>query len=76
MAATLRAAKWFLQVPSKVTPPLSRSVFQVGKEDTKNPNWIKVGLTLSSTVLLWVMLIKHHDYEMAEYERRKKEHDS
>ncbi|KAG8134597.1 putative NADH dehydrogenase protein [Naja naja] len=76
MAATLRAAKRFLQVPSKVTPSLSRSVFQVGREDLKNPNWIKVGLSLSSTVLLWVMLIKHHNYEMAEYERRKEEQDS
>ncbi|XP_058048686.1 NADH dehydrogenase [ubiquinone] 1 subunit C1, mitochondrial [Ahaetulla prasina] len=76
MAATLRAAKWFLQVPSKVAPPLSRSVFQIGRKDTKNPNWIKVGLSLSSTVLLWVMLIRHHNYEVAEYERTKKEDDS
>ncbi|XP_034257330.1 NADH dehydrogenase [ubiquinone] 1 subunit C1, mitochondrial [Pantherophis guttatus] len=76
MAATLRAAKWFLQVPRKVTPPLSRSVFQIGREDSNNPNWIRVGLSLSSTVLLWVMLIRHHDYEVAEYERRKKEQDS
>uniref|UniRef100_T1E505 NADH dehydrogenase [ubiquinone] 1 subunit C1, mitochondrial n=1 Tax=Crotalus horridus TaxID=35024 RepID=T1E505_CROHD len=73
MAATLRAAKRFLQFPSKVTPTLSRSIFQIGREDSKNPNWIKVGLSLSSTLLLWVMLIRHHNYEMTEYERRKKD---
>ncbi|XP_070613838.1 NADH dehydrogenase [ubiquinone] 1 subunit C1, mitochondrial [Erythrolamprus reginae] len=76
MAATLRAAKWLLQVPSKVTRPLSRSIYTVGREDQSKPNWIKVGLSLSATVLLWAMLIRHHNNEMAEYERRKNERDS
>ncbi|KAM6440166.1 NADH dehydrogenase [ubiquinone] 1 subunit C1, mitochondrial [Python bivittatus] len=76
MAAALRAAKRFLQVSSKVTPTLSRSAFQAERKDSNNPNWIAVGLSLSSTVLLWVMLIRHHNYELAEYERRKTEQGS
>ncbi|XP_075055828.1 NADH dehydrogenase [ubiquinone] 1 subunit C1, mitochondrial [Mixophyes fleayi] len=48
----------------------ARSMFTARAHDNSRPNWLKVGLALGSTVVLWGLLIKQHNEDVAEYKRR------
>ncbi|XP_063802561.1 NADH dehydrogenase [ubiquinone] 1 subunit C1, mitochondrial [Pseudophryne corroboree] len=49
---------------------LARSMFTARAHDPAKPYWLKVGLALGTTVGLWVLLIKQHNDDVAEYKRR------
>lgn len=62
-------------VSYRFTDPLplsasARSKFYVREPPNAKPNWLKVGLTLGTTVVLWVYLIKQHNEDILEYKRR------
>ncbi|EGW07009.1 NADH dehydrogenase [ubiquinone] 1 subunit C1, mitochondrial [Cricetulus griseus] len=48
----------------------TRSKFYVREPPNAKPNWLEVGLTLGTTIFLWVYLIKQHDEDVLEYKRR------
>ncbi|KAJ0002839.1 hypothetical protein NQD34_007987, partial [Periophthalmus magnuspinnatus] len=48
----------------------SRTMFTSSKPDLNNPNWIRVGLALGSTVFLWGLLFKQHSTDVHEYKVR------
>ncbi|XP_033615745.1 NADH dehydrogenase [ubiquinone] 1 subunit C1, mitochondrial, partial [Fukomys damarensis] len=49
----------------------ARSKFYVrDPPDDNKANWLKVGLTLGTTVFLWFYLIKEHHEDVLEYKRR------
>ncbi|XP_062281891.1 NADH dehydrogenase [ubiquinone] 1 subunit C1, mitochondrial [Scomber scombrus] len=48
----------------------SRSVFTSSKPDTANPNWMRVGLAVGSTAILWGLLFKQHSTDVHEYKVR------
>uniref|UniRef100_A0A7N5KHE5 NADH dehydrogenase [ubiquinone] 1 subunit C1, mitochondrial n=1 Tax=Ailuropoda melanoleuca TaxID=9646 RepID=A0A7N5KHE5_AILME len=53
--------------------PLSasaRSKFYVREPPHDRPDWLKVGLTLGTSVFLWIYLIKQHNEDVLEYKRR------
>ncbi|NXE49155.1 NDUC1 dehydrogenase, partial [Casuarius casuarius] len=52
---------------------LTRSAFVARKPNYDHPNWFGVGLAFGTTAALWVLLFKHHNEEVMEYERRQKE---
>ncbi|XP_006868614.1 PREDICTED: NADH dehydrogenase [ubiquinone] 1 subunit C1, mitochondrial-like [Chrysochloris asiatica] len=50
--------------------PSARSKFYVQEPPNSKPDWLKVGLTLGSTVFLWAYLTKQHNEDVSEYKRR------
>lgn len=48
----------------------SRSKFYIQEPPHGSPNWLKVGLTLGTSVFLWIYLIKQHNEDVLEYKRR------
>ncbi|XP_065761090.1 NADH dehydrogenase [ubiquinone] 1 subunit C1, mitochondrial isoform X1 [Muntiacus reevesi] len=48
----------------------SRSKFYIREPAHGSPNWPKVGLTLGTSVFLWIYLIKQHNEDVLEYKRR------
>ncbi|XP_021404196.1 NADH dehydrogenase [ubiquinone] 1 subunit C1, mitochondrial isoform X2 [Lonchura striata] len=71
MAAGLRAVqRWGL---AAATPSLAftRSAFVVGKQNNAQPNWLGVGLAFGTSAALWALLVKQHNEDVMEYERRK-----
>uniref|UniRef100_A0ACB8FFF1 Uncharacterized protein n=1 Tax=Sphaerodactylus townsendi TaxID=933632 RepID=A0ACB8FFF1_9SAUR len=63
-------------VIKQFTVASSRSAFTARRDDPRNPNWLSVGLTLASTVAIWVLIFKQHNDDTIEYERRKAERES
>ncbi|XP_014110229.1 PREDICTED: NADH dehydrogenase [ubiquinone] 1 subunit C1, mitochondrial isoform X2 [Pseudopodoces humilis] len=78
MAAGLRAVRrWGLVVAAVPAPPppslaFTRSAFVVKKMNNAQPNWLRVGLAFSTSAALWAFLIKQHNEDVMEYERRNK----
>ncbi|NXQ29563.1 NDUC1 dehydrogenase, partial [Alaudala cheleensis] len=77
MAAGLRAVRrWGLVAAAAQPPPpglaFTRSAFVVKKANNAQPNWPGVGLAFGTSAALWGFLIKQHDEDVMEYERRKK----
>ncbi|NWT00725.1 NDUC1 dehydrogenase, partial [Mionectes macconnelli] len=57
-------------------PPLlafTRSAFVARKPNYAQPNWLGVGLAFGTSAALWALLIKNHNEDVMEYERRQKE---
>ncbi|NXS11634.1 NDUC1 dehydrogenase, partial [Neodrepanis coruscans] len=50
-----------------------RSAFVARKPDYSRPNWLGVGLAFGTSAALWAFLIKQHNEDVVEYERRKRE---
>ncbi|XP_004606267.2 NADH dehydrogenase [ubiquinone] 1 subunit C1, mitochondrial [Sorex araneus] len=48
----------------------ARSKFYVREPPNDKPDWLKVGLTLGTTAVLWGLLITQHNEDVAEYKRR------
>uniref|UniRef100_A0A8C8DMQ2 NADH dehydrogenase [ubiquinone] 1 subunit C1, mitochondrial n=1 Tax=Oryzias sinensis TaxID=183150 RepID=A0A8C8DMQ2_9TELE len=48
----------------------SRSAFTSSKTDTRNPNWVRVGLAFGSSAFLWALLFKQHSTDVHEYKVR------
>uniref|UniRef100_A0A8C3YTQ2 NADH dehydrogenase [ubiquinone] 1 subunit C1, mitochondrial n=1 Tax=Catagonus wagneri TaxID=51154 RepID=A0A8C3YTQ2_9CETA len=48
----------------------ARSKFYIREPRHGNPDWVKVGLTLGTSVFLWIYLIKQHNEDVLEYKRR------
>ncbi|NXQ78437.1 NDUC1 dehydrogenase, partial [Quiscalus mexicanus] len=49
----------------------TRSAFVVKKANNAQPNWLGVGLAFGTSAALWAFLIKQHNEDVMEYERRK-----
>ncbi|NXR44562.1 NDUC1 dehydrogenase, partial [Hippolais icterina] len=49
----------------------TRSAFVVKKANNAQPNWLGVGLALWTSAALWGLLIRQHNEDVMEYERRK-----
>uniref|UniRef100_A0A8C0KSN1 NADH dehydrogenase [ubiquinone] 1 subunit C1, mitochondrial n=1 Tax=Canis lupus dingo TaxID=286419 RepID=A0A8C0KSN1_CANLU len=47
-----------------------RSKFYVQELPQDRLDWLKVGLTLGTSVFLWIYLIKQHNEDVLEYKRR------
>ncbi|XP_062249712.1 NADH dehydrogenase [ubiquinone] 1 subunit C1, mitochondrial [Platichthys flesus] len=47
-----------------------RSMFTSSKPDTVNPNWLRVGLAIGSSVFLWGLLFRQHITDVHEYKVR------
>ncbi|KAM8764830.1 NADH dehydrogenase [ubiquinone] 1 subunit C1, mitochondrial [Rhynchonycteris naso] len=48
----------------------ARSKFYVREPLHDKPDWLKVGLTLGTSAVLWFYLIKQHNEDVLEYKRR------
>ncbi|NXV04967.1 NDUC1 dehydrogenase, partial [Cettia cetti] len=73
MAAGLRAVRrWGLVAAAPPRLAFTRSAFVAKKANNAQPNWLGVGLAFGSSAALWGFLIKQHDEDVAEYERRKR----
>nr|7V2C_f Chain f, NADH dehydrogenase [ubiquinone] 1 subunit C1, mitochondrial [Sus scrofa]7V2E_f Chain f, NADH dehydrogenase [ubiquinone] 1 subunit C1, mitochondrial [Sus scrofa]7V2H_f Chain f, NADH dehydrogenase [ubiquinone] 1 subunit C1, mitochondrial [Sus scrofa]7V2R_f Chain f, NADH dehydrogenase [ubiquinone] 1 subunit C1, mitochondrial [Sus scrofa]7V31_f Chain f, NADH dehydrogenase [ubiquinone] 1 subunit C1, mitochondrial [Sus scrofa]7V33_f Chain f, NADH dehydrogenase [ubiquinone] 1 subunit C1, len=44
--------------------------FYIREPPHGSPDWLKVGLTLGTSVFLWIYLIKQHKEDVLEYKRR------
>ncbi|NXQ43738.1 NDUC1 dehydrogenase, partial [Catharus fuscescens] len=51
----------------------ARSASVVTKANSGQPNWLGVGAAFGTTAALWGFLIKEHNEDVMEYERRKQE---
>ncbi|NWV64095.1 NDUC1 dehydrogenase, partial [Malurus elegans] len=51
----------------------TRSAFAVQKASHVQPNWLRVGLAFGTSAVLWAILLKQHNADVKEYERRKQE---
>ncbi|XP_015267105.1 PREDICTED: NADH dehydrogenase [ubiquinone] 1 subunit C1, mitochondrial [Gekko japonicus] len=76
MAAPWQALRRLLRISGNPTPISSRSAFTARKDDLRNPDWVKVSISLGSTIAIWVLLLKQHNDDTKEYERRKAEKES
>ncbi|XP_045408218.1 NADH dehydrogenase [ubiquinone] 1 subunit C1, mitochondrial [Lemur catta] len=60
-----------LRAPARLPSGSSaRSKFYVREPPNDKPDWLKVGLTVGTTVFMWVYLIKQHHEDVLEYKRR------
>ncbi|KAG5263657.1 hypothetical protein AALO_G00267210 [Alosa alosa] len=50
-----------------VTRTVTRSAFTSSKQDTANPNWVRVGLAFASSGILWGLLFSQHSIDVQEY---------
>ncbi|XP_025961906.1 NADH dehydrogenase [ubiquinone] 1 subunit C1, mitochondrial [Dromaius novaehollandiae] len=73
MAAPLRLVKGLRLAAGTPGLVLTRSAFVARKPNYDHPNWFGVGLAFGTTAALWVLLFKHHNEDVMEYERRQKE---
>ncbi|NXL80325.1 NDUC1 dehydrogenase, partial [Leptocoma aspasia] len=73
MAAGLRAVRRWGLVVAAAPPGLAftRSASVVRKASNGQPNWPGVGLAFGTSAALWAFLIKQHNEDVIEYERRK-----
>ncbi|XP_077156375.1 NADH dehydrogenase [ubiquinone] 1 subunit C1, mitochondrial [Paroedura picta] len=76
MAAPWQAVRRLLRFSGHPTPTLSRSAFTARRDDSSKPDWLKVSVTLGSTIAIWILILKKHDADTKEYERRKAEKES
>ncbi|XP_055967994.1 NADH dehydrogenase [ubiquinone] 1 subunit C1, mitochondrial-like [Sorex fumeus] len=49
---------------------LAQSKFYIREPPNDKPDWLKVGLTLGNTAVLWSLLITQHNEDAAAYKRR------
>ncbi|XP_031965167.1 NADH dehydrogenase [ubiquinone] 1 subunit C1, mitochondrial isoform X2 [Corvus moneduloides] len=73
MAAALRGVRCWGLVAAAPSLAFTRSAFVVKKANSAQPNWLGVGLAFSTSAALWAFLIKQHNEDVMEYERRKQE---
>ncbi|XP_030127754.4 NADH dehydrogenase [ubiquinone] 1 subunit C1, mitochondrial, partial [Taeniopygia guttata] len=71
MAAGLRAVQRWRLAAAAPSLAFTRSAFVVGKQNNAQPNWLGVGLAFSTSAALWALLVKQHNDDVMEYERRK-----
>ncbi|NXO20610.1 NDUC1 dehydrogenase, partial [Cisticola juncidis] len=72
MAAGLRAVRrWGLAAAAPPSLAFTRSAFVARKANHAQPNWLGVGLAFSTSAALWAFLVKQHNEDVMEYERRK-----
>ncbi|KAM4899846.1 NDUC1 dehydrogenase, partial [Sylvia borin] len=72
MAAGLRAMRrWGLLAAAPPRLAFTRSAFVAKKVDNAQPNWLGVGLAFGTSAALWGFLIKQHEEDLMEYEKRK-----
>ncbi|XP_063013030.1 NADH dehydrogenase [ubiquinone] 1 subunit C1, mitochondrial isoform X2 [Melospiza melodia melodia] len=71
MAAGLRAVRRWGLVAAPPSLAFTRSAFVVKKANNAQPNWLRVGLAFGTSAALWALLIKQHNEDVTEYERRK-----
>ncbi|KAM6120235.1 NADH dehydrogenase [ubiquinone] 1 subunit C1, mitochondrial [Pterocles gutturalis] len=73
MAAALRVAKRLRLAAGASNLTFTRSAFVARKRIYDQPNWFGVGLAFSTSAALWALLLKQHNDDVLEYERRKAE---
>nr|XP_058922305.1 NADH dehydrogenase [ubiquinone] 1 subunit C1, mitochondrial-like [Kogia breviceps] len=60
-----------LLAPARLPSGFSvRSKFYIRESPLDRLDWLKVGLTLGTSVFLWNYLIKQHNEDVLEYKRR------
>ncbi|XP_059780229.1 NADH dehydrogenase [ubiquinone] 1 subunit C1, mitochondrial-like [Balaenoptera ricei] len=60
-----------LLAPAKLPSGSSaRSKLCIREPPHGRPDWLKVGLTLGTSIFLWIYLIKQHNEDVLEYKRR------
>ncbi|KAL4679498.1 hypothetical protein H8959_009148 [Pygathrix nigripes] len=69
-AALLRPLSRLLAPARLPSGSAARSKFYVREPLNAKPDWLKVGLTLGTSVFLWVYLIRQHNEDILEYKRR------
>nr|XP_020141462.1 NADH dehydrogenase [ubiquinone] 1 subunit C1, mitochondrial-like [Microcebus murinus] len=63
----------FSRLLALARPPSGSSAwskFYVWDLPNDKTDWLKVGLTVGTTVFMWVYLIKQHNEDVLEYKRR------
>lgn len=67
-----RAKECKSKTNSPVEPPeaSARSKFYVREPLHDKPDWLKVGFALGTSAFMWICLIKQHNEDVLEYERR------
>ncbi|XP_075565064.1 NADH dehydrogenase [ubiquinone] 1 subunit C1, mitochondrial [Pelecanus crispus] len=73
MAAALRAAQRLRLLAAPPSLAFTRSAFVAKRRNYDQPNWFGVGLAFSTSAALWALLVKQHNEDVMEYERRKEE---
>ncbi|KAM5229837.1 NADH dehydrogenase [ubiquinone] 1 subunit C1, mitochondrial [Hipposideros larvatus] len=48
----------------------ARSKFYVREPLHDKPDWLKVGFALGTSAFMWIWLVKQHNEDVLEYERR------
>ncbi|XP_078250847.1 NADH dehydrogenase [ubiquinone] 1 subunit C1, mitochondrial isoform X2 [Pogona vitticeps] len=76
MAVPLQLVRRRLLLSRPLNPTLSRSAFIVSQDDPSRPKWIRVGLSIVSTIAIWGLIFKDRSDHFAEYERRKAKGES
>ncbi|XP_034881099.1 NADH dehydrogenase [ubiquinone] 1 subunit C1, mitochondrial-like [Mirounga leonina] len=70
LPALLRLFSKLLAPARLLSGSSARSKFYVREPPHDRPDWLKVGLTLGTSVFLWIYLIKQHNEDVLEYKRR------
>ncbi|KAL4675225.1 hypothetical protein H8957_008845 [Semnopithecus entellus] len=70
LSALLRPLSRLLAPARLPSGSSARSKFYVREPLNAKPDWLKVGLTLGTSVFLWVCLIRQHNEDILEYKRR------
>ncbi|KAL2304727.1 hypothetical protein Nmel_006681 [Mimus melanotis] len=74
MAAGLRAVRrWGLVAAAPPRLAFTRSASVVKKANSGQPNWLRVGMAFGTSAAVWAFLIKEHDEDVMEYEKRQQE---
>ncbi|XP_029796722.1 NADH dehydrogenase [ubiquinone] 1 subunit C1, mitochondrial [Suricata suricatta] len=68
--ALLRRCSKLLAPARILSGSSARSKFYVREPPHDRPDWLKVGLTLGTSVFLWIYLIKQYNEDISEYKRR------
>ncbi|XP_044777697.1 NADH dehydrogenase [ubiquinone] 1 subunit C1, mitochondrial-like [Neomonachus schauinslandi] len=58
-----------LLAPAKAPKRLFSAKFYIREPPHDRPDWLKVGLTLGTSVFLWIYLIRQHNEDVLEYKR-------
>ncbi|NXE73436.1 NDUC1 dehydrogenase, partial [Cochlearius cochlearius] len=51
----------------------TRSAFVAKRPNYDQPNWLGVALAFGTSAALWALLVKQHNGDVMEYERRREE---
>ncbi|XP_014749122.1 PREDICTED: NADH dehydrogenase [ubiquinone] 1 subunit C1, mitochondrial isoform X2 [Sturnus vulgaris] len=71
MAAGLRAVRRWGLVAAAPRLAFTRSASVVKKVNNGQPSWLGVGMAFGTSAAVWAFLIKEHNEDVMEYEKRQ-----